>query len=174
MRVKEMLRSFGEKAGHQSRGAVSGARAADAGIASMSNASATRAIRRIAFTVALSDNENVMAAFALLLALVHVSIAGPSHTPKVDTHWNYTVRVTSGGKPVHALLTEQIIDPIGGRHPVQFGPTTKNITRHPIDGVFRDYIIWPAEARGITLKLHVIVKVGTRTYTRNYAVVPRG
>ena len=114
-----------------------------------------------------------MAAFALLLALVQVSIAGPTHTPKVNTHWNYTVRITQNGKPVAARLTEQIIDPIGGRHPVEFGPSTKVIKNIPIKGVFRDYIIWPPESRGITLKLHVILKVGTKTYTKNYSVTPR-
>jgi len=130
----------------------------------------------MALTVALSDNEKVMAAFALMLVLlapVKIAIAGPTHTPKVNTHWNYTVRVTRGGKPVHAKLTEQIIDPIGGHHLVQFGPSTKYIKNWPIDGVFHDYIIWPPEGRGITLKLHVIAKVGTRTYTKNYVVTPR-
>jgi hypothetical protein len=114
-----------------------------------------------------------MTPFALLLALVNIAIAGPTHHPKVNTHWNYSVHVTRAGKPVAARITEQIIDPIGGHHPVQFGPSTKNITNHPITGVFRDYIIWPAEARGITLKLHVIAKVGAKTYTKNYTVTPR-
>lgn len=115
-------------------------------------------------------------ALAALLALapVKVTIAGPTHTPKVKVHWNYTVRVTQNGKPVHARLTEQIVDPIGGHHPVEFGPSTKVIKNIPIKGVFRDYIIWPAEARGITLKLHVIVKVGTKTLTKDFAVTPRG
>lgn len=119
-----------------------------------------------------------MAAFALAVLLslspVKVTIAGPTHTPKVNVHWNYTVRVTRDGKPVKARLTEQIVDPIGGHHPVQFGASTKNITNYPITGVFHDYIIWPPEARGITLKLHVIAKVGTKVYTRNYLVTPHG
>ena len=114
-----------------------------------------------------------MAAFALLLTVVHIAITGPTHTPKVNTHWNYSVRVTSGGKLVHARLTEQIVDPIGGHHPVQFGPSTKNITNYAIKGTFHDYIIWPREARGITLKLHVIVTVGTKTTTKDYLVTPR-
>lgn len=113
---------------------------------------------------------------AALLALspVKVTIIGPTHTPKVNVHWNYTVRVTRDGRPVKARITEQIVDPIGGRHLVQFGPSTKYIKDWPIDGVFHDYIIWPAEARGITLKLHVIAKVGTKVYTANYAVTPHG
>lgn len=114
-----------------------------------------------------------MVAFALVLALVQVTIVGPTHTPKAGTHWNYTVRVARAGKPVAARITEQIVDPIGGHHGVQFGPTTRYIRNYPIKGVFHDYIIWPREARGITLKLLVIAKVGGKTYRKTYSVTPR-
>ena len=118
-----------------------------------------------------------MAAFALMLVLalapVKITVSGPSATPKIKSHWNYTVRITQNGKPVAAKLTEQIIDPIGGHHAVQFGANTKPITNIPVKGVFRDYIIWPPISRGLTLKLHIIVKVGTATYTKNYVVKPQ-
>jgi hypothetical protein len=78
-----------------------------------------------------------------------VTVTAPGHTPKIKVHWNYTVSISQGGKPVAAKLTEQIVDPIGGVHAVQVGPTTKDITNLPVKGLYRDYIIWPAGSRGI-------------------------
>jgi hypothetical protein len=101
-----------------------------------------------------------------------VTVIAPGHTPKVNTHWNYLVRASQNGKPVSGKITEQIVDPIGGAHPVQFGKNTKNITNWPFKGVFKDYIIWPASSRGIPLKLRVTVKVGTAKRVVNYPVTP--
>lgn len=109
----------------------------------------------------------------LVAAPVQATLTGPSHTPKINTHWNYVLHVTQGGKPVAAKITGQIVDPIGGVHPVQFGPSTKNITNWPIKGVFRDYIIWPPSSRGIPLKLRFKIRVGTTTTQVSYSVVPR-
>lgn len=113
---------------------------------------------------------------ALLLgaaAPVKVTVAAPGHTPKTGVRWNYTVRVTEGGKPVAGRITEQIVDPIGGRHPVQFGTSTMNITNRPFKGVFRDFIIWPASSRGVPLTFRVIVVVGKVKRVVDYAVTPR-
>jgi hypothetical protein len=104
---------------------------------------------------------------------VRMTIAGSGHTPRINTHWPYTVRVYVSGVPARALLTMQIVDPIGGVHPVQFGRTTKNVTNWPIKGVFRDYIIWPAESRGIRLKLRAKVVTAKGRASVTYAVVPR-
>jgi len=101
-----------------------------------------------------------------------VVISAPGHTAKVNVHWNYTVSVTEGGKPVAAKLTEQIVDPIGGVHVVQEGPSTKNILNLPIKGVYRDYIIWPSDSRGIPLTLRITVRVGKAKKVLNYAVTP--
>jgi hypothetical protein len=106
-------------------------------------------------------------------APVKVSLSAPGHTPRINTHWNYTVRVTQSGKPVAAKISEQIVDPVGGMHPVQFGKNTKNITNIPIKGVFSDYIVWPASSRGIPLKLRVVVRVGGTSKIVTYAVTPR-
>ena len=119
-----------------------------------------------------------MAFFAVLLSAFavtspQVTLTAPGHTPKINTHWNYVVRATKGGKPVAGKLTEQIQDPIGGLHPVQFGIGTKNITSWPFKGTFRDFIIWPASSRGIPLKLRVTVVVGTAKTVTSYAVTPR-
>jgi hypothetical protein len=118
-----------------------------------------------------------MALFAALISALavtspQVTLTAPGHTPKINTHWNYVVRVTEGGRPVSARLTAQIVDPIGGTHPVEFGKNTKKITNWPFKGVFRDYIIWPASSRGIPLKLRLIVRVGAVRKTINYPVTP--
>ncbi len=105
---------------------------------------------------------------------VKVTVTAPGHTPKINTHWNYVVRVTAGGRLVAGKITEQIVDPIGGHHPVEFGKSTKNITNWPFKDEFRDFIIWPASSRGIPLKFHVIVVVGKVKRTVDYTVTARG
>ena len=107
---------------------------------------------------------------ALAVASPQVTLTAPGHTPKINTHWNYVVRVTQGGHAVPARLTAQIVDPIGGVHPVQFGKSTKNITNWPFKGIFRDYMIWPPSSRGIPLKLRLIVRVGAVRKTLVYTV----
>ena len=124
-----------------------------------------------------------LAVLALFLVAVPLASAGlpfkakltaPTHTPKVNTKWRYSVRVTTlKGKPVRARITVQIADPTGGVHPVQFGSTTKDVTNWPISGVFRDYVIWPADSREVMLKLRVTVKVGAAKKVVQYRVVPR-
>jgi hypothetical protein len=116
-------------------------------------------------------------AVALALAggsAVKVTLSAPTHRPKINVHWAYAVRATRDGKPVAARITAQIVDPIGGVHPVQFGQSTKNITNFRFRGVFRDYVIWPAESRGFTLKLRAIVVGKGFRKVLVYAVTPRG
>jgi hypothetical protein len=115
-----------------------------------------------------------LASFLSALAVVapHVTLNAPGHTPKINTHWNYAVHATLGGKPASARITAQIVDPIGGTHPVEFGSSTKKITNRPFKGIFRDYIIWPPSSRGIPLRLRVIVRIGTARKTIDYRVTP--
>jgi len=92
----------------------------------------------------------------------------PTHTPKVNAKWFYTVRVTNlHGKPIRATITSQIVDPYGGVHAVQFRNTGKNITNRPFTGVFRDYNQYPPESQGIRLTFRVTVKAlgGRRVLT---------
>ena len=105
-------------------------------------------------------------------APVSVTVAAPGHTPKIKTHWNYTVTVKQTGKLAAASITETIVDPIGGSHPVAFGNSTKTITRWSFSGVFKDFIIWPPSSRGIPLKLRIAIKVGTVIKVVNYSVTP--
>lgn len=107
-------------------------------------------------------------------APVSVTVQSPGHTAKINTHWNYTVKVTQSGKVVPAKITEAIVDPIGGSHPVQFGKNTKNITNWPFNGIFKDFIIWPPTSRGIPLTLRITIQVGKAKKVVNYAVTPGG
>ena len=120
------------------------------------------------------------AAFALSGSLLvvtpstKVSLTDPGPTPKVGVHWNYSVTARlAGGKPAAATLTEEIVDPIGGAHPVRFGTSMKNITNWPFKGTFRDFIIWPASSRGIPLQLRAVVKVGAKKTVLTVTVTPR-
>lgn len=109
---------------------------------------------------------------ALAVAAPQATLTAPGHTPKVDTHWIYVVHATDGGKPVSARITAQIVDPIGGSHPVEFGKSTRTITNWPFKGVFRDFIVWPASSRGVPLKLRIVVRFGAVRKTIVYPVTP--
>ncbi len=124
----------------------------------------------------LTATAATLAAAASMLAASppKVTVKAPGHAPKISIHWNYTVRVTRGGKPVAARITEAIVDPIGGAHPVEFGKSTKMITNWPFKGAFSDFIIWPPESRGIPLTLRITVRVGKVKKVVAYHVTPRG
>jgi hypothetical protein len=114
-----------------------------------------------------------LVACLLAAAPVKATLTAPTHSPRINTHWYYTVRVTQDGKLSAGRLTAQIVDPIGGLHPVQFGSRAKPITSLLFRGVLRDFIIWPASSRGIPLKLRVVLKIGGVKHTISYAVTPR-
>ena len=101
-----------------------------------------------------------------------VALVAPGHSPKIKTHWNYSVVATSAGKPASARITAVIVDPIGGTHPVQFGSTTKAIKAFPFKGTFRDFVIWPDDSRGIPLTFRLTVKSGGATKVIAYRVTP--
>ena len=114
------------------------------------------------------------AAGGLLVAApaTNVTLHAPGHSPRIKTHWNYSVTVTRGGKPVPATITAQIVDPLGQAHIVQFGNTTKNVKNFPFTGMFRDFVIWPAESRGIPLTFRLTVKSGPTKKVIGYHVTP--
>lgn len=91
---------------------------------------------------------------------LHVTLKTAGTKPKVNTHWPYSVTATLGGKPARGTVTAQIVDPIGGVHAVQFGASTKYVTRIPFKGTFRDYVIFPKDSVGYPLKFRVIVRAG--------------
>ncbi len=115
-----------------------------------------------------------LAGSLLVAAAVQVTLTAPGHTPKINTRWYYVVHATQGGKPVSARLTAQIVDPIGGSHPVTFRNSARTITNWPFKGTFRDFVIWPASSRGVPLKLRVVVRAGGVRKVITYVVTPHG
>ncbi len=106
-------------------------------------------------------------------AAVKVTLAAPTHSPRIGVKWSYTVHATAGGKPAAARITAQIVDPLGGVHPVEFGDTKKLIANRPFTGAFRDFVRWPAESRGIPLTFRVTVVAGGVRKVIAYRVTPR-
>lgn len=102
-----------------------------------------------------------------------VTLTGLTHTPTVKARHYYTIRATEAGKPVAARLTEIFVDPIGGKHPVTYGTTSKPIKNWPFKGTFRDFLAFPASGRGVTLTFRVTVVAGKAKTTINYKVTPR-
>ena len=101
------------------------------------------------------------------------TLVGSGHAPKINAHWPYAVHVSINRKPAPARITVQIVDPIGAAHAVQFGTSTRNVTNYKIKGVFRDFIVWPASAQGVPLKLRVTVVTTAGRKVLSYSVVPR-
>jgi hypothetical protein len=112
-------------------------------------------------------------AFGGVAAPLKVTLAGLSHTPTVKARHYYTVRATEAGKPVAAKLTEIFVDPIGGKHPVTYGTTSKPIRNWPFKGSFRDFLVFPASGRGVTLTFRVTVVAGKLRRTIDFKVTPR-
>jgi hypothetical protein len=103
-----------------------------------------------------------------------VTLTPSTHTPKVEARWPYTVRATLGRTPVAARITVQIVDPIGGAHAVEYGDTTRKIVNRPFRGVFRDFVRWPPESRGIPLTFRATVVAAGAKRVLSYRVTPRG
>src|SRR5262245_12507169 len=89
------------------------------------------------------------------------TLKAPAADPKINVRWWYTVKVTNlVGQPIRARITVEIVDPIGGVHPVEFSwSKTKTITNWPFKGTFRDGILFPPDARGFPLTIRYTVKV---------------
>jgi hypothetical protein len=110
---------------------------------------------------------------AVLTAALVVSLSAPTHTPKAETRWDYTVRASVAGKPVPGRITVQLVDPFGGVHPAQRRTSNRNIVRLPFDGVFRDFLAFPAETKGLPLTVRVTVAAGGKRRVVSYRVTPR-
>jgi len=102
-----------------------------------------------------------------------VTLTAAGHAPKTGTHWPYSVSVRTGGKPAAARITAQIVDPIGGVHAVDFGLTTKPVRNWAFKGTFHDFVIWPADSRGIPLTFRLTVTSGGTKKVIAYHVTPR-
>jgi hypothetical protein len=117
----------------------------------------------------------ILATAAVAAAPLQVKLTVPDgHTPKIKTHWPYTVRATSSGKLVKGTITVEVVDPLGGHHYVQLGASTRIVHNIPFKGVFRDYIIWPPASRGIPVTFRITVHASGKTKVIAYHVIPRG
>jgi hypothetical protein len=95
------------------------------------------------------------------------TLKAPRTQPKVNVKWWYSIKVTDlKGNPLKARLTAKLIDPIGGVHPIDYGPSKpeRPITNWPFKGTFRDYITFPPDSRGYPLTLRWTVKVRVGQY----------
>jgi hypothetical protein len=101
-----------------------------------------------------------------------VTIAAPTHHPRVKAPWPVTVRVTnSAGHPVAATLTMRILyggSPVGK---VDFGRV------YHIVGSWKEKkgqeITWPVASRGQSLQFQAIVKSQGMTVKRTWAITAR-
>jgi hypothetical protein len=126
----------------------------------------------------MEHNDDMLVAFAaaavIAAAPLKVTVTAPNHAPPVGLRWNYSVAATVGGRHVKGLITEVIVDPIGGVHPIQFGNTKQIIKNRPFKGVFRDFIIWPKSSRGVPVTWRITVVVGKTKRVVNYKITPTG
>jgi hypothetical protein len=127
-------------------------------------------LRLIAVLVALVS----LPALALAAApAFKATLKAPKANPKINVKWHYSIKVTDlAGKPIAATVTANMLDPFGGVHPVNYGPTQKPIVNFRFRGTFRDYLEFPPESKGFTLTARWTVKAkgGRRIVTRK--VVP--
>ena len=108
------------------------------------------------------------------------TLKAPATQPTVGVKWPYSIKATDlKGRPIRAMVTGVVIDPLGTAHAMDYGPTgppnpgpPKPITNWPFKGTFRDYLIFPEDARlanqlgGLTLRWTVKAKIGGKTYKK--------
>jgi len=122
----------------------------------------------------------------VLLALVGVAsvpaatppfravLKAPAANPVVNVRWYYSLRVTDlRGRPIAATVTAHMLDPFGGVHPVEYGPTKKPIVGFRFKGMFRDYLEFPPESRGFSLRFRLTVEAKGKRRVLIRQVVPR-
>ena len=110
-------------------------------------------------------------------AAFKATLVAAGHSPKVNTTWHYSVRVTDPkGHPIWATITSQIVDPLGAVHPVEFDGTGHNpfVKNYRFFGNFCDSAIWPtSSAVGVTLKFRTVIVTAQGRKVLVYPVMPR-
>ena len=105
------------------------------------------------------------------------TLTAATHTPRVNTTWRYSVRVTDlKGHPIWARITSQIVDPLGTAHPVEFDGTGRNpyVKNYRFFGNFCDSAIWPPNsAVGVSLRFQTVITTASGRVVLAYAVTPR-
>jgi hypothetical protein len=109
-------------------------------------------------------------------ATFKATLVADTHTPKVNTTWHYRVRVTDPkGHPIWAKITSQIVDPLGGKHLVEFDGTGHNpfVKDYRFFGNFCDSAIWPTNsAVGVTLRFQTVIVTAHGRMVLVYRVTP--
>jgi len=101
-------------------------------------------------------------------------LKAPKTNPKINVRWYYSITVTDlKGKRIRATVTAHILDPLGGVHPVDYGPTQKPIINFPFRGTFRDYLTFPPESKGFQLTIRWTVKAMGAKRILKRTVVPQ-
>jgi hypothetical protein len=99
-----------------------------------------------------------------------------THTPRVNTTWKYSVRVTDPkGRPIWARITSQIVDPLGTVHPVEFDGTGHNpyVKNYRFFGNFCDSVKWPRNsAVGVRLRFQTVITTAAGRRVLTYTVSP--
>jgi hypothetical protein len=111
---------------------------------------------------------------ATAAAQLTVAFHATTHAPKVNVRWPWSVTATSGGKPVAGTVTAQVVDPVGGIHPVEFGAVkSKFVTNVKFRGTFRDFVLYPPISKGVPVTFRVTVKTALGKRVVNYRVTAR-
>jgi hypothetical protein len=103
---------------------------------------------------------------------LRVTIAAPTHHPRVNAKWPVTVRALNGyGQEVHATLTMRILfngSPVG---------KVDNGRVYHFFGTWREKpgqeITWPKSSRGQPLAFEAIVRAQHETVKQTYAITVR-
>jgi hypothetical protein len=104
-----------------------------------------------------------------------VVFRAPTHTPKVNVRWPWSITVsTQAGTPLAATISVAIVDPLGGVHPVEYDCCkTRFITNVKIKGRFADKVIYPLASRGFRVVFRVTVKTPGGRRVVNYWIKAR-
>ena len=104
-----------------------------------------------------------------------VVFRAPTHTPKVNVRWPWSITVsTQAGTPLAATISVAIVDPLGGVHPVEYDCCKKRfITDVKIKGRFADKVIYPLASRGFKVVFRVTVKTPGGRRAVNYWIKAR-
>jgi hypothetical protein len=105
------------------------------------------------------------------------TLVAAGHTPKVLTPWKYSVRVTNPtGHPIWAMITSQIVDPLGAAHLVEFDGPGHNpyVKNYRFFGNFCDSVHFPKDsAVGVTFKFQTVIVTAKGRTVLTYPVTPR-
>ena len=114
-----------------------------------------------------------LAGSALAAAPLAVAFKPLAAGPKVNVKWPYRVTVTQGGKPVNAIVTATLIDPLAQEHQVMDGANKPLKARAAKGGVLSEQILFPPESKGFTLTLRFTVTAGGARKVAEVAVTPK-